>query len=191
MQLILIRHGEPDTTLDDLTDPPLTVIGRKQAEATAEQLAAEEIHALYVSPQLRALQTCEPLAATHQLTATTDERIAEFDYELGGYVTYKTFEGMDRAQVNAKFEELQGPAFQQRVMAGMNDIIKANRGSNVAVVCHGGVINVLLRSVLEAGKSVGPDHASVTRIWASSKGVRSVETFNERTWLSHLPSEPT
>lgn len=191
MQLILIRHGEPDTTLDDLSDPPLTEMGRKQAEATAEQLASEEIQAIYVSPQLRALQTCEPLASTHNLTATTDERIAEFDYELGEYLTYKSFEGMDRSQVYAKFEELQGPPFQNRVMAGMNDIIATNPGKNVAVVCHGGVINVVLRSVLEAGRSVGPDHASVTRIWASSKGIRTLDTFNERTWLSHLPSEPT
>lgn len=191
MQLILIRHGEPDTTLDDLSDPPLTEIGHKQAAATAEHLAGEDLHAIYVSPQLRAQQTCTPLAATHGLSATTDERIAEFDYEIGEYLTYKSFEGMDRAQVTAKFEELQGPAFHGRVMAGMNDIIAANAGQNVAVVCHGGVINVVLRSVLEASKSVGPDHASVTRIWASSKGVRTVDTFNERTWLSHLPSEPT
>lgn len=191
MQLILIRHGEPDTSLDDLSDPPLTEIGHKQAQATAEHLADEEIDAIYVSPQRRALQTSIPLATVHKLNTTTDERIAEFDYELGEYLTYKSFEGMDRAQVNAKFEELQGPHFQQRVMAGMNDIIDTNPGRNIAVVCHGGVINVVLRSVLIAGKSVGPDHASVTRIWASSKGVRSLDTFNERTWLSHLPSEPT
>lgn len=191
MQLILIRHGEPDTTLDDLSDPPLTEIGRKQAAATAQQLAVEDINAIYVSPQLRALQTCTPIAAAHALTATTDERIAEFDYELGEYLTYKSFEGMDRAAVNARFDELQGPAFRSRVMAGINDIVAAHAGENVAVVCHGGVINVALRSVLEAGKSVGPHHASVTRIWASSKGVRSLDTFNERTWLAHLPSEPT
>ncbi len=53
MGLIMIRHGEPDINADDLIEPPLTPLGERQAEATAEFLAKVTIDAIYVSPQLR------------------------------------------------------------------------------------------------------------------------------------------
>lgn len=186
MELYIIRHGEPDVTVDDLSDPPLTELGHRQAAATADLLASTRFDAVYVSPQQRAQQTAQPLVADRGLEARTEMRIAEFDYEIGKYVTRDDFEGMTSADAFAKLKEYQGPQFQARVRAGFDDIIANHPGETIAAVCHGGVVNVMVRSVLGAAESVGPHHASVTRITASRSGIRSLTTFNEHHWLIDL-----
>jgi len=186
MELIILRHGEPDLSCDDLSDPPLTELGHRQAEATAKLLASTELDAVYISPQRRAQQTSVPLLESRTIEPVTDERIAEFDYELGSYVSPATFEGMTRAEAMELLVQYQGPPFQKRVLAGFGDIIANHPGQTVAVVCHGGVINAVVRDVIESRQPLAPHHASVTRIAASRSGVRSLTTFNEHHWLAGL-----
>ena len=57
MDLILIRHGEPDIEHHEVGDPPLTQLGHRQSHATASFLASTHLDAVYVSPQQRAQQT--------------------------------------------------------------------------------------------------------------------------------------
>ncbi|MEM9653673.1 MAG: histidine phosphatase family protein [Actinomycetota bacterium] len=184
MDLILIRHGEPDIHADDLTDPPLTPLGERQAEATAAFLADAIIDAIYVSPQLRAQQTVTPLAARHGLDPVTDKRIAEWDYEHGTYVPSWANDPMNREEAMAKFNEMQGPEFHARVRAGFDDIITDNPSRSVAVVCHGGVIRSLVQEILNTeGTSLGANHASITRVAANRRGTRSLISFNEHHWI--------
>lgn len=182
MDLFIIRHGEPDLT-GDLTDPPLTELGRRQADATAEFLREQHFDALYVSPQRRAQQTAEPLAAGRGLDPITDERIAEFDYELGSYVNPADFQKMTRDEAIALLDQYQGEAFRHRVLDAISHIIEHHSGQTVAVVCHGGVINAVVKDVLDSRHPLAPHHASLTRVAASRSGVRSLTTFNEHHWV--------
>lgn len=186
MELILIRHAEPDLTGDDLTDPPLTERGHRQAAATAAFLSHTHLHAIYVSPQTRAQQTLVPLLGERRLVPVTDERIAEFDYNKGGYFSPARFQGVSREQALAELEEAQGDDFHDRVSEALATMIDANPGRTVAAVCHGGVINSIVREVLEARQPIAPMHASVTRVVASRSGVRSLLSFNEHHWLNDL-----
>lgn len=63
MEILLIRHGEPEWVRDGLNivDPPLTARGRLQAQRLGEELHTEEFHHVIVSPLLRARQTAAPL----------------------------------------------------------------------------------------------------------------------------------
>lgn len=63
MELVLIRHGEPEWVRDGLNvvDPPLTERGRMQAERVGAALAGEQFDEIIVSPLLRARQTAAPL----------------------------------------------------------------------------------------------------------------------------------
>lgn len=65
-----MRHAQPEWTRDGLTvvDPPLTELGRVQAERLAEALAAEHrsrgpFDEVFVSPMVRARETAAPVLA--------------------------------------------------------------------------------------------------------------------------------
>lgn len=63
MEIILIRHGEPEWVRDGLSvvDPPLTERGLLQAQRVGEELHAESFDHVVVSPLRRARQTAAPL----------------------------------------------------------------------------------------------------------------------------------
>ena len=63
MELVLIRHGEPEWVRDGLNvvNPPLTRRGHLQAARIGDELAGEHFDEIIVSPLLRARQTAEPL----------------------------------------------------------------------------------------------------------------------------------
>jgi probable phosphoglycerate mutase len=65
MEIVLVRHGQPEWVRDGLAvgDPPLTARGWRQAELLADRLALEEFDEILVSPLTRARQTAEPLLA--------------------------------------------------------------------------------------------------------------------------------
>jgi len=63
VELVLIRHGQPEWVRDGLTivDPPLTELGQRQAAALGMRLSTVELDEVLVSPLLRARQTAAPL----------------------------------------------------------------------------------------------------------------------------------
>ncbi len=65
MEIVLVRHGEPEWVRNGLSvgDPPLTARGVEQAEITAHHLATEHFDEILVSPLQRARQTAAPLLA--------------------------------------------------------------------------------------------------------------------------------
>lgn len=67
MKLYLVRHAQSEANVRKIIDtalpgPPLTELGREQAQALAEKFAEEPIEAVYASRATRAQQTAAPLA---------------------------------------------------------------------------------------------------------------------------------
>ena len=81
----------------------------------------------------------------------------------------------------------------ERVVAAVERIITSHSGENVAVVCHGGVINTYVAHVLGLDADPPgffyPNYTSIHRVAASRSGVRSLVTLNETSFLrgSGLP----
>ena len=65
MEIILIRHGQPEWIREGLNvvDPPLTEQGHRQAQHVAEVLGDQQFDEVIVSPLRRARQTAAPLLA--------------------------------------------------------------------------------------------------------------------------------
>ena len=63
MELVLVRHGEPEWVVDgmNIDHPPLTERGHRQAARMAKALAPELFDEILVSPLERARQTAAPL----------------------------------------------------------------------------------------------------------------------------------
>ncbi len=87
----LLRHGEvhnPQGILyGRLPGYQLSELGRNMADLVAEHLAQRDIARVIASPLERAQETAAPIAAAHQLSTATDERLIE----AGSYFEGKTF----------------------------------------------------------------------------------------------------
>lgn len=84
MKLFLTRHGESQANLERIisnrTLPhALTVKGRAQAMALAEQLATERMTAIYASPILRAQETAQLIGERLGVPVYTSDALREFD----------------------------------------------------------------------------------------------------------------
>jgi len=84
MEIVLIRHGEPEWVRDGLTvvDPPLTELGRRQAELLAGALRDEQFDEILVSPLVRARQTAQPLLEALGRHEVVDPWLEEIRYPV-------------------------------------------------------------------------------------------------------------
>lgn len=197
MELILIRHGLPHAVQNDdgtPADPPLTERGHQQAARMADWLSREPIERLYSSPMLRARQTAAPLAARLSTEPAVDPRLAEFDRDHTSYVPLEELRRTDYprwlALMNTGwYSDMDPVEFKSQVVSAFEEIIADNPSGRVAVVCHGGVINVWAAHVLNIERLLffPPDYTSVNRFRASRQGARGVVSLNETGHLRALP----
>lgn len=193
MQLLLIRHALPNRSDHGQgSDPELAADGRRQADRLPDALQRFPLARVVSSPQRRAVQTAEPVAVARGLTVEIDERLAEYDREMAGYVPIEDlraerpqdWERMARGHLPSGVDEA---AFRARIGSAVADIVAgAEHADTVAVFSHGGVINVLLHEILGTRRllSFPIDYASVTRLLYSRTGQVSVVSTNgtEHVW---------
>lgn len=163
MHLFLIRHGETDWNIERRiqghTDTALNARGLEQSERLAARLAAEErIDAMYSSSLSRARVTAEIIAKKIGVEPVFDERLIE--KHLG------ELEGMSFAEIQENYPDIarqwsestqefslpgeETPAIlQKRVRAFLDEIKARHIGSRVAIVSHGGTINMLVSTLLD------------------------------------------
>lgn len=189
MQLLLIRHALPERVHTDAgpADPALTAEGRAQAERLPGALAPYPVARIVSSPQLRAQQTAAPLAQDRGLTVDIDKDLAEYDAELAHYIPIH--EAKDAApeayaRILAGYlpEFVDADAFRARVLGALDRIVEASdHEDTVAVVAHGGVINVYLQHLLglERPLTFPIEYASVSRVLFSRTGKARPASVNE------------
>jgi len=195
VELIIVRHALPESDKrdDGPADPPLSPLGLRQAEATADLLATEGVDHVVTSTMQRAIQTGQPLADRLSLTPERLEGLKESDHRRSSYTPV---EEMD-ADHEVIREFMDNPlsmfadgyeAFRDRVTVALDAVVAGNRGRTVAVFCHAMVVGVYLQTLLGLNDpfAVMADYCGITRVAASSTGIRSVRSFNETGHLRHL-----
>lgn len=194
MEIILIRHAIPvrRELESGIADPELSPAGRHQSELLAQYLSSEIIDALYTSPMRRAQETAAPIAGTLGLDVGIVDGVAEYDRNSEWYVPVEEL----KAANDPRWQELISgqwsgtdeteKEFSERVVESIETIIANHSSQRVAVVCHGGVINTYVATILGLGNQRGffyPNYTSIHRVAAARSGERSVVTLNE---TSHL-----
>ncbi|UGT52677.1 MULTISPECIES: histidine phosphatase family protein [Nocardia] len=189
MQLILVRHAQPDRVVGTTTaaDPGLTDIGRRQSERVPAALAAHEISRIVSSPQRRARDTAGPTAAARELPVEVFDDLAEYDRDLPAYIPIEDAktefaEVYTRIKAGLFPDQIDGPAFTDRVLRTVGSLVAdAAPTDTVVAFAHGGVINVLLADILGLARPLTfpIDYCSVTRILYSRTGSRTAATINE------------
>ncbi len=191
MELIVVRHGRPETEVDvdGIADPGLDAIGRWQATRVSQWLAHEAVDAIVTSPKARAIETVAPLMAT---TGHTNEVVAELDEVDRFSSTYypteivHTHGGDYWDKIVAQDWDGLGwddpVTFRRRVQAAWGDLLTNPRGERVVVACHGGVIRIILGTVAGTDHGFLPinvDYASICRIEADESGRCRFLSLNE------------
>lgn len=189
----MIRHALPERreNTDGPADPALAPEGHRQAELMAKYLASERIDAVYTSPLKRAMETAEHVGRAFGLPTTVVDGLAEHDRNASEYIPMEEL----KAAGDPRFTDYGSwvgeiepdDVFVDRVIGSIDPIVEAHPGQNVAVVCHGVVINMYIAYVM--GVDIPPpgffypNYTSISRVVASRSGVKSVVTLNESSFL--------
>jgi len=197
MELLIIRHARPIAETrsegEGSADPPLSPIGVKQAEATAEFLKNQEIHHVVSSTMTRAIQTAEPFSILSGLKIEMIDDLKEADFDRNSYTPVEEMD-LDHPFIKEYLEDPESifggdlEGFRKRTTNAFNHLIQEHKGSIVAVFCHGMVMGVFLQSLLGHDNPVAlqPDYCGITRVTASSSGLRSIRSINETSHVRHL-----
>jgi 2,3-bisphosphoglycerate-dependent phosphoglycerate mutase len=181
MELLLIRHARPlrAESVDGPADPGLSELGRRQADALATWLVPEGLDAIYTSPMRRAVETATPVGEALRLTVTADDALAEYDADAMAYIPIEELRAAGDPRWMEVPDDIAG--FQSRVVGGVDRLAAAHPSQRVALICHGGVINVVVSAVLGVGPQMLflPAYTSISRVLVASTGQRSLASLNE------------
>jgi broad specificity phosphatase PhoE len=146
----LVRHGETDWNrlgrIQGATDIHLNDTGRDQARATGEKMQGRKWDVIVSSPLSRALETASIIASCIGLPEPTPvPDIVERNYGEAEGMTGPELEAFYPDDTPVPGRETR-EAVKVRVLAAMHSIAAANKGKNVIIVAHGGVIRAVLQS---------------------------------------------
>ncbi len=195
MDLLIIRHALPEAEVRDNgpADPPLSDLGHRQADATADFLAGETVDAIVTSTMRRAVETGAPLAERLGLSPERLEGLKESDHQRASYTPMEDMES-DHEVIR---EYLEDPllmfsdgydVFRDRVRDTFDAIVADHRGQVVAVFCHSMVASVYLQTLLghDDPFALICDYCGISRVTASSTGIRTLRSINETAHLRNL-----
>ncbi|ABM35835.1 histidine phosphatase family protein [Polaromonas naphthalenivorans] len=186
-RIIAIRHGETtwnvDTRIQGHLDIPLNDTGRLQAARLALALKEEPITAVYASDLARAWETAEYLGRARGLPVTPETGLRER--------CFGDFEGKTFAEIEALLPEQsqrwrkRDPEFapaggesllalSQRVVEAAERIAARHPGELIALVGHGGVMDVLYRAAarlhIQAPRTWMLGNAAINRLLWTQQG---------------------
>ena len=202
-EVVLVRHGasaaaipgSPFPLLGGRSNPDLSELGERQAQAVCTRLAKEKITKLFVSPLRRTSITIAPLASATGLEPTVVDDLAEVwlgDWEGG---EYRVREASGDPLVRRAFEQERwdiipggesNESLAERVRAGIEWVVGATGPDGIAVaVAHGAVIGEACRQATGSRPFafVHSDNGSLTRIVVHAEGHWTLRTFND---VAHL-----
>jgi probable phosphoglycerate mutase len=180
-RIIAIRHGETtwnvDTRIQGHLDIPLSANGRWQAERLAEALRDEPIQAIYASDLARAWETAHYVGQAQGLPVTKEMGLRERDF---GDFEGKTFaeiemllpeQSMRWRKRDPEFYPAGGESLitlRTRVLAAVERLAALHSGEQIALVGHGGVMDVLYRAAtrldIQAPRTWELGNAAINRL---------------------------
>ena len=184
MSVFLIRHGETAWSLSgqhtSTTELPLTENGRRLAERLRPVLAKELFAGVFVSPRLRARETCE-------LSGLGSRAVVEPDLVEWCYGEY---EGLTVAQIHEKApgwlifrDGAPGGETPQQVATRVDRVISRVRAvdGDVALFAHGHVLRVMAARWIDlppgAGQHFLLDPGTLC-VLSDYRGVPAIEIWN-------------
>jgi probable phosphoglycerate mutase len=204
---VFIRHGETDWNrqqrFQGQIDVPLNDLGHTQARRLGERLAAEPAEHLISSDLQRAQQTAAPLASAWQAAPALVQGLRE--------QCFGVLEGLDVPTIKAQHPDLWlrwlehradfalpgGESLQQfhaRVLGAVKALAEAHPGQRLAVVTHGGVLDMLWRTAhglaLDGLRTCEIPNTGLNHLrW--HQGTLDIVRWADASHLDGLPAQPS
>lgn len=211
-QIVLVRHGEsaahvpgsPFDLVDGHGNPPLSDLGRWQADQVGVRLRTEEITSIYTSTLVRTQQTAAPLAGFVDIEPVIERELREVflgEWE-GGVYREKAAEGhpaFRQMQVEERWDAIPGAesndSLTNRTVAVIERIHQQHPDQMVAVVVHGGVIGAILAYAAKSRPFafMGADNGSIHHLVVTPDRwiVRRYNDTGHLDSMSAVPAPPT
>jgi broad specificity phosphatase PhoE len=203
-RLYLIRHGEVEKAYHRVfggrIDMELSPLGHEQVRALAKFLRAAPPDVLYASPMRRVQQTLAPLAEQTGLKPILMEGLREVDFGAWTGLSWEEVQQKHGVSAFTWLHQLEDGTieraetvaeFRKRVEVSIDQVLAESSGKTVAVICHGGVIRMLLSILLELPfrkmSIFEIEYASVTKIH-HRPSKREIEFLNLTPWRDY-PNE--
>jgi probable phosphoglycerate mutase len=207
-RIIAIRHGETlwntQSRIQGHIDIGLNERGQRQATLVGKAFAqsAEPVAAIYSSDLERARHTAEQVALATQLPLVQDARLRERHF---GDFEGKTWSQIDEhsPEVSRKWRERDpqwrpGPGseslldLEQRVKLVVSDLASRHLGTQIVIVSHGGVMDMLYRWAtgqdLQSPRTWGIENAVLNRLLWSESGL-SLLSWGDNAHLEELSAD--
>ncbi len=182
-ELVLVRHGASADSIEGETfelvegqgDPPLSDMGRHQAELLAARLGHELFDGMYVSTLRRTAETAAPLVDRIGMTPIVDADLREVflgEWE-GGLLRQKAADRdplFEQVFTEQRWDLVAGAesreVFGGRLRRAVERIAAAHPGGRVVVFSHGAAIGEILAQATgsEPFAFLGADNASISKI---------------------------
>ena len=186
-RIIAIRHGETswnvDTRIQGHLDIPLSANGRWQAERLAAALKGESLAAIYASDLTRAWETAQYLGRAQGLAVIKEMGLRERGFGDFQGKTFAEIEALlpEQSQRWRKRDPEFSPhggeslmALRSRVISATERLAALHPGEQIAVVGHGGVMDVLYRAAtrleIQAPRTWALGNAAINRLLWSPEG---------------------
>jgi len=130
-ELWLVRHADCYRDMTEADDPPLSSLGRDQAQRLAERVRHAKPAAVYSSPYRRAMETARAITDDVRI----DSRLIEMALDIS-----------EDGTLDFKEEPVAAAARMRRVV---DDLVREHDGERVVVVSHGASIIACLSDVMQ------------------------------------------
>ncbi|HYW56165.1 MAG TPA: histidine phosphatase family protein [Polaromonas sp.] len=202
-RIIAIRHGETEwnvnARMQGHLDIALNDTGRWQADRVAQALIDEPITAIYTSDLLRAFDTAQAISGELTVPAQSDTGLRERHFGEFQGRTLAELEATQPGQAmrwrtrDPDYAPLGGESlvqFRGRVLDATQKLVARHPGELIALVTHGGVLDVLYRAAtrveLQAARTWALGNASINRLLWTPDGFTLVGWADSR----HLDAVP-
>jgi len=161
-RLCLVRHGEVEPRYQRVfggrIDMELSPFGHEQAKALADYLQRIPFQAIYASPLKRVQQTLAQFVAKQNKLPIILEDLREVDFGIWTGLSWEQVKEQFNASAFDWLDQLERglisgaepmSQYRTRIDFVLRRILEECRGQTVAVVCHGGVIRMILAILLD------------------------------------------
>lgn len=161
-RLYLLRHAEVEERYQRVfggrIDMELSPFGHEQARALGNYLKPISLNGIYASPMKRAQQTLEKIGPHQEITPVILDELREVDFgvwtglgwdQVKAQFDVSAFQWLDHLERGLISQAEPIPQYRERIESALKRIVNDSNGRTLGVVCHGGVIRMMLAILLD------------------------------------------